>query len=72
MKLDAYSGIDSGFSALAIGNGGVMFAAMAAPGLLWRIDTDVYRAENVPLSARIFGACALETARTAADPAPSM
>ena len=65
VKLDSHANIDSGFSALTIGEGGVMFAAMAAPGLLWRIDTDVYRAENVPLSARIFGACALETARTA-------
>ena len=37
-----------------------MFAAMAAPGSLWRIDTDTFRAEKIGLSAPIHGACALE------------
>jgi hypothetical protein len=55
----------TGFSALTIGEDGVMFAAMAAPGLLWRVDTDVFRAGNVPVASRLFGVCALETARGA-------
>ncbi|HEX2829068.1 MAG TPA: hypothetical protein VHP37_22150 [Burkholderiales bacterium] len=62
---DAYRELDAGFTALAIGEGGVMFAAMSAPGLLWRIDTDLFRAENVPLATRIPGVCGLEVARGA-------
>lgn len=65
VRRDAFRDLDAGFTALAIGEGGVMFAAMAAPGLLWRIDTDVFRAENVPLASRLFGVCALEAARGA-------
>jgi hypothetical protein len=60
VALDSQRGVDAGFSALAMGEGGVLFAAMAAPGSLWRIDTATFRAENVPLSAPIHGACALE------------
>lgn len=63
--LDSQRGVDVGFSALAIGEGGVMFAAMAAPGTLWRVDTDSFRAERIQLSAPIQGACALETQRAA-------
>ena len=65
VTLDSHRNLDSGFSALAIGEGGVVFAAMAAPGLLWRIDTGTFRAENVPLATRLFGVCALEAARGA-------
>ena len=65
VSLDAYRDLDTGFSALSIGEGGVMFAAMAAPGLLWRVDTDVFRAENIPLEKRLFGVCALENGRVA-------
>jgi len=57
--------LDVGFSALAITGQGVMFAAMAAPGLLWRIDTARFRAENITLSSPVYGACALESQRAA-------
>jgi hypothetical protein len=62
---DAFRDLDVGFTALAIGEGGVMFAAMAAPGLLWRRDTGVFRAEHVPLASRLLGVCGLEAARAA-------
>lgn len=65
VRLNAFRNVDAGFSALAIGEGGVMYAGMAAPGLLWRVDTDLFRAENVPLVSRIFGVCAIETGRVA-------
>jgi hypothetical protein len=60
VTLDSQRGIDAGFSALTIGEGGVMFGAMAAPGSLWRIDSVSFRAENIALSAPIHGACGLE------------
>lgn len=65
VSLDSQRNVDVGFSALAIGKGGVMFAAMAAPGTLWRVDTDSSRAERIPLSVPIHGACAIETQRAA-------
>ena len=65
VRLDALGALDVGFSALAITDGGVMFAAMAAPGLLWRIDTGTFRAEKVALSAPIHGACSLELGNAA-------
>ena len=61
VRLDSQRSVDAGFSALAISEGGVMFAAMAAPGSLWRIDTGSFRAEKIQLSAPIHGACAMET-----------
>ena len=61
VKLDAHRNLDVGFSALAVGERGVIYAAMAAPGLLWRVDSDLSRAENIPLTSRVFGVCALET-----------
>ncbi|MDB5866116.1 MAG: hypothetical protein JWO70_3922 [Betaproteobacteria bacterium] len=61
VTLDAYRTLDVGFSALTITRNGALYAAMAAPGLLWRIDTDLFRAENIPLSVPIQGACAMET-----------
>jgi hypothetical protein len=61
VSLDSHRTLDAGFSALAITRQGVVYAAMAAPGLLWRIDTDLLRAENVPLDEPIRGACAMET-----------
>jgi hypothetical protein len=60
VSLDSQRNVDAGFSALSIGEGGVMFAAMAAPGSLWRIDTGTFRAEQIGLSVPIHGACALE------------
>ena len=65
VRRDAFRNLDAGFSALAIGEGGVLFAATATPGLLWRIDTDLFRASIVPLASRIPGVCALEAARGA-------
>jgi len=65
VSLDSQHSVDAGFSALAIGEGGVMFAAMAAPGSLWRIDTDLFRAEHIPLREPIHGACAMETSGVA-------
>ena len=61
VRLDSQRSVDAGFSALAISEGGVMFAAMAAPGSLWRIDTGSFRAERIQLNAPIHGACAMET-----------
>ena len=61
VSLDSHRSLDVGFSALAITEDGEMFAAMAAPGLLWRIDAASSRATNVPLTAPIHGACAIET-----------
>jgi hypothetical protein len=61
VSLDSHRTLDAGFSALAITREGVVYAAMAAPGLLWRIDTEGFRAENVPLDEPIRGACAMET-----------
>jgi len=61
VRLDSQRSVDAGFSALAVSEGGVLFAAMAAPGSLWRIDTASFRAEKVQLSAPIHGACAMET-----------
>ena len=60
VTLDSQRGVDAGFSALAIGEGGVIYGAMAAPGSLWRIDGAAFRAENIALSAPIHGACGLE------------
>jgi hypothetical protein len=61
VSLDSQRSVDAGFSALAISEGGVLFAAMAAPGSLWRIDTGSFRAEKIRLSEPIHGACAMET-----------
>jgi hypothetical protein len=66
VTLDSHRGVDAGFSALVIGEAGVIFGAMAAPGSLWRIDTGTFRAENIALSTPIHGACGLE-ALNAAD-----
>jgi hypothetical protein len=61
VALDSNVTLDVGFSALTITADGTMYAAMGAPGLLWRVDTRRFRAENIALGSRIFGACALES-----------
>ena len=63
VMLASHGALDVGFSAMTVTEHGVMYAAMGAPGLLWRVDTKSFRAENVALESRIFGACALETRR---------
>jgi hypothetical protein len=62
---DSMPALDSGFSALAMTEGGVMFGAMAASGLLWRIDTASFRAERIPLSTPVRGACGIEALNAA-------
>jgi hypothetical protein len=57
--------LDAGFSALAVTGEGLMFGAMAASGLLWRIDTATFRAERIPLSTPVRGACGMEALNTA-------
>lgn len=61
VTIDSQRSLDIGFSALSMSDSGVMFAAMAASGSLWRIDMDSYRATKIALSAPVHGACALET-----------
>jgi hypothetical protein len=61
VRLDSQKGVDAGFSALAIAEDGSMFAAMAAPGSLWRISSDLGRARRIALDHPIYGACGLET-----------
>jgi hypothetical protein len=61
VSLDSQRNVDAGFSALAITGSGELYAARAAPGSLWRIDRASFRAEQLPLSAPLHGACAIET-----------
>ena len=61
VRLDSRRNVDVGFSALSVSESGVMLAAMAAPGTLWRIDTNTFRAVNIPLAEPIHGACGIET-----------
>jgi hypothetical protein len=60
LSLTPASAVDAGFSALAIGEDGSIFAAMAAPGFLWRVDSRLARAEKVQLTQPLQGACAIE------------
>jgi hypothetical protein len=61
VTLGSRATLDVGFSAMAVTETGVMYAAMGAPGLLWRVDMNSFQAENIPLSSPIYGACALES-----------
>jgi hypothetical protein len=60
LSLSPATAVDAGFSALAIGEDGAIFAAMAAPGFLWRVDSRLARAERVQLNEPLQGACAME------------
>lgn len=63
--LDADSGRDFGFSGLLYAaDQGAFFATAASHGSLWRIDPLLRRAQKIPLSAPISGACGLTLERT--------
>jgi hypothetical protein len=63
--VDADGGRDFGFSGLIYAaDQGVFFATAASQGLLWRIDPLLRRAQKIPLSAPISGACGLALERT--------
>ena len=60
LALDADTGKDVGFTGLVFSPPhGAFFAASDAHGSLWRIDPQFTRAQKIPLSAPIPGACGL-------------
>ena len=63
--LDADSDRDFGFSGLVYASDqGAFFATAPSHGSLWRIDPLLRRAQKIPLSAPVTGACGLAVERT--------
>jgi hypothetical protein len=64
LALDADTDKDVGFSALVYSErNGAYFAVSELTGSLWRIDPLLRRAQKIPLSAPVYGACAVSIPR---------